>query len=81
MNLAVELLNPLVILVRDARVPSVAEVELGRDHIASPRLSSLSRVNLHARLLPRVERPGSVSAVQVDNIADIIHERDVDVQS
>jgi hypothetical protein len=40
-EVVVKVLNPLVIFLRDARVPSVAEIELGRHNVAGSSLGSV----------------------------------------
>lgn len=77
----VKVLDPLLVHLGDARVPAVAEVELGRDDVAHTSLGALGSADVDAHLLPGIKRPSRINSVQVDDVSDVINQGDVDVQT
>lgn len=77
----VKVLDPLLIHLGDARVPAVAEVELGRDDVANTSLGALGSADVDTHLLSGIKRPSRIDSVQVDNVSDVINQSDVDVQA
>lgn len=76
----VKLLCPLVVTLGDARMPSVNEVELHRDHVTDAGGSAIGVVHLR-RFEPRIESPCSIHAIEVDNCSEIVVKDKIDVKS
>ena len=62
-------------------MPPVAQVELGRDHVARAPLGALLGAHVDARVSARVQSPCRVDPVEVDDVADVVEQGDVDVQA
>lgn len=97
-ELVVEVLDPLVVSVRDARVPSIAQVELDRHDVARAALRSFLRADVDSGVLSGIQCPFRIDAVElwrlesmvqknshqnthIDDISDVVHQRDVDIQA
>ena len=93
-QLFVDLFSPLLIVGTNSRMPAVCEVEFDRALVTETRRGTLSAFHLNPRVLllvslllvslPSVftyQAPCAVAAIQVDDGAQIIVQRDVDEQA
>lgn len=71
-------LCPLFVSLTNTRVPSIRETELHGDLITSPAVRRL-RARQMILVKSRVQHPGRVASIQIDDGSQIVVERDVDI--
>lgn len=76
-----ELLDPPVVLLGDAAVPPVAKVELDQYHVTRACCGAVRRAGATLHLGTRVQCLVGIAAVEVDDVAHVVDEGDVDVQA
>ena len=68
-----DLVCPFLITVRDSRVPSVHQIELGRNLVTNTQFEVLN-------FSSGVELPVAVGSIQVQDGADVVNKNNVDIQ-